>query len=237
MYQYIDYYENKKYPTLTAKAYDILEEMIVTMELKPGQIYSENEISTLINIGRTPVREAIKEMEKAHVLTTIPRSGILITPVRLEESMLQLEVRSMLEQLVAVRAAKFALPSEREAMAELAVRYRHSSEQEDALGSLRADNEFNHMSSDFARNPFAKSALLPMQPLARRLYYMQYHVNKELTQAINSSHISVMTAIASGNERLAFTATEDLINGVRLLSVTNMDSTVHYGDFIKKYTE
>lgn len=218
MYKNIDYYNQKEYLNLTDKAYDILEEMIITLELKPGKTYSELELSNMIGIGRTPVREAIKKLEGTHMLEIIPRSGIYITPIRLEECYLQMEVRLLLEKLVAIRAAKFSTPLEREEFIELSKRYEESTKNEDALLSVRIDNEFNHFVADCARNIFAKSALMPLQPLARRLYFSQYHIDKKLINEINASHIKTMRAIASGDEKSIVEIVEELINNVKALT-------------------
>src|SRR4051794_17611798 len=40
-----------------------LEDMIVTLELKPGTVWSETELSERLDLGRTPVREALKRLE------------------------------------------------------------------------------------------------------------------------------------------------------------------------------
>lgn len=237
MYKNISYYEQKKYANLTDKAYDIIEEMIVTTELKPGQVYSEAELSGLVNIGRTPVREAIKRLEPTHVVNIIPRNGIKIAPVRLEECFLQMEVRIMLEKLVSVRAAKFSTPTERQIFLDLATRYRRSTESEDALNSIRIDYEFNTFMADCSRNIFAKTALLPLHPLARRLYFMQYNIDRQLTHRINQSHIAVMKSIAEGKEQETLDEMEDLIKNIKMLTVATMDSMITGGDFSKRITE
>jgi hypothetical protein len=43
-------------PSLTDKAYAELEERIVTLTLRPGQVLSENALAASLNIGRTPLR-------------------------------------------------------------------------------------------------------------------------------------------------------------------------------------
>ena len=42
--------------TLSSDAYQQLEELIVTLELPPGELISENELSSKLGLGRTPVR-------------------------------------------------------------------------------------------------------------------------------------------------------------------------------------
>jgi hypothetical protein len=40
-----------------------LEEMIVSLELPPGSVWSEAQLSAKLHIGRTPVREALQRLE------------------------------------------------------------------------------------------------------------------------------------------------------------------------------
>ena len=40
----------------------ILEDLIVTLKLPPGSLWSEEALSERIGIGRTPVREAVKRL-------------------------------------------------------------------------------------------------------------------------------------------------------------------------------
>ena len=58
------HFEKKSEDFLCDEAYKRLEEMIVTAELKPGSIVSEMEVADHLELGRTPVREAFKRMER-----------------------------------------------------------------------------------------------------------------------------------------------------------------------------
>ena len=58
-----------------------LEEMIVTLELKPGTVWSETELSERLKIGRTPVREALKRLEAEYLVEIVPRSGAKVTDI------------------------------------------------------------------------------------------------------------------------------------------------------------
>ena len=56
------YFSKKAKNTLVDTAYKRLEEMIVTAELRPDTIITETELSNYLNIGRTPIREALKKI-------------------------------------------------------------------------------------------------------------------------------------------------------------------------------
>lgn len=56
-------------------AFKVLKANIVSLELKPGTLISENEIAAELGISRTPVREAIIDLAKASIIETYPQKG------------------------------------------------------------------------------------------------------------------------------------------------------------------
>ena len=55
------------------KAYDIIHEKILKMEIKPGESVTEISLSKRLGIGRTPVREALKRLEQEGLIVTSNR--------------------------------------------------------------------------------------------------------------------------------------------------------------------
>ena len=79
--------------TLTEQAYRIIEEQIVTLRHKPGDILSEQMLSASSNIGRTPIREALQRLAREGLVTILPRKGILVSEINPRHQLLVLEVR------------------------------------------------------------------------------------------------------------------------------------------------
>ena len=50
--------------SLTDRAYAEIEELIVTLRLAPGAPLSEAELSARLDIGRTPIREALQRIDR-----------------------------------------------------------------------------------------------------------------------------------------------------------------------------
>src|SRR4051794_13307224 len=69
-------------------AHSKLEELIVTLELSPGSLWSEVMLSERIGIGRTPVREAVQRLAWERLVTIIRRHGIKISEIDVHEQML-----------------------------------------------------------------------------------------------------------------------------------------------------
>ena len=82
---------SEKMPKESAREYAmrIVKENIVSLQLVPGSLVSENEIAQQLGLSRTPVREALIELSKANIVETLPQKGsriALIDYALVEES-------------------------------------------------------------------------------------------------------------------------------------------------------
>ena len=65
-------------PSLRQEAYERLRDAILRLELKPGRVTSDSELSRMLGMSRTPVREALTLLEGDLLVTRIPHQGVLI---------------------------------------------------------------------------------------------------------------------------------------------------------------
>src|SRR3954466_15462292 len=103
--------------SLTEQAYAQLEQLIATLELRPGAFVSEAELCERLGLGRTPVREAMQRLAREHLLQIMPRKGCVVSDCRFGDELNVIEVRRPLELVVARGAAMRATPEERRAFA------------------------------------------------------------------------------------------------------------------------
>ena len=147
--------------------------MIVSLELAPGSIWSEAELSAKLGIGRTPVREALQRLEGDHLVRILPRHGAQITEINVVEQLLLLELRRALDRLIAADAARRCTAQERSQLLKMAERL-EAFESEDVLAYLRQHYELKNFLADCARNPFVARAVMPCYAMSRRFYYLHY---------------------------------------------------------------
>jgi len=57
----------------------VLRHNIINLNLKPGQLVSENEIAEALGVSRTPVREAFIELSRASLVEIYPQKGTYIS--------------------------------------------------------------------------------------------------------------------------------------------------------------
>lgn len=93
-------------PNENARTYAIrvLLHNILTLELPPGSAVSENELSALLNLSRTPVREALIELGRMGLVEIFPQRGSYISRIDyhlIEESRF---MRLVLENAIVTQA-------------------------------------------------------------------------------------------------------------------------------------
>lgn len=59
----------------------VLTHNIINLELEPGSAISENELATIFNISRTPIREALIELHKLQLVEVYPQRGSYISKI------------------------------------------------------------------------------------------------------------------------------------------------------------
>lgn len=56
-------------------AFRVIKENIINLELEPGSMVSENEISSQLGLSRTPVRESLIELSRVNIVEILPQKG------------------------------------------------------------------------------------------------------------------------------------------------------------------
>lgn len=197
--------------SLTAQAYERIEAMIANLELAPGTALSEIELSTRLNIGRTPVREALQRLAREHLVQILPQRGVLVSEIDIKRQLRLLETRREVERLVARSAARRATEAERERFEALAAEFEAAAKSRDQVKFMRADKEFNDLSVKAARNEFAAGAMGLMHGLSRRFWFL-HHKQADDLQTTAKLHCAIARAIGEGNEEAAARALDRLID-------------------------
>ena len=91
-----------------AKAYRLLRGAIASGKLKPGGRVLENELATLLNMSRTPIREAIAALEADGLVSVDDAGGRIVTKLDYQSVMELYAVREVLESTAAALAARNA---------------------------------------------------------------------------------------------------------------------------------
>jgi DNA-binding GntR family transcriptional regulator len=99
----------RKRPPLQLSVEQVAEKIrsaILRGELKPGTKLTEQDMAAEFEVSRTPIREALRQLEVERLLTRVPFVGVTVKQLSPEEVLELLEIREVLEGLVARLATR-----------------------------------------------------------------------------------------------------------------------------------
>jgi DNA-binding GntR family transcriptional regulator len=186
--------------SLADKAYHEIRGLIVSLELAPGALIDERELIERLEIGRTPVREALRRLAHERLVEVYPRRGMFVTGVDVRELARLSEVRELLEPEAARLAAERATDADREQLAELLTEL-------DAGASelMDLDERIHRAVYRASHNDLLEATLEQYYVLALRIWSMALDRAHELEEAVEA-HRALLEAIRDGDgERAADT--------------------------------
>lgn len=199
--------------TQAMQAYERMEEMIITLELRPGSRISEAQMSQHLGLGRTPVREAMQRLAREGNLRILPRAGAIVSEIDVAEQFKLIEFRREVERFVTIRAARLADAATRATFTRLARQFDESARSDDESLFIDTDREFNLLVVATADNKYAAATMAKIQAQTRRFWYLTFNRFGELDK-VGPAHARIAEAIAANDEEAAGAAFEALIDYV-----------------------
>jgi len=96
--------------SLVERAYQQLVVLITRLELSPGEIINERQLIADLGIGRTPMREALRQLAGEGLITHLPNRGMFVADINATTVKHIYEFRSLVEmeaaRLAALRASQ-----------------------------------------------------------------------------------------------------------------------------------
>lgn len=204
------------------QAYSMLEEMIITQKLAPGGLLAETDLSKRLGMGRTPVREALQRLEREGLVRIMPRRGVMVSEINVAHQLQQLEVRRVLERLIARCAARRATDEQRQRFLAMAQELQEAANVNDESTFLRLDREFHQRSIEATHNKFLEKVMGLVHGLSRRFWYANQR-NVESLKVPAKAHADLMQAIADGDETEAEAKADRLLDYIETFTRATLD--------------
>ncbi|MDW3223128.1 MAG: GntR family transcriptional regulator [Paracoccaceae bacterium] len=192
-----------KSPSHAQRALNALREMVFSGQLAAGSNHLESELAQLLEMSRTPVREAVLMLEAQGLLELRPRKGVRILPVSPDDMREIYDVLTELESLAAERAAQKGYGSE-----ELQDLARAIEDMEIAVASnsledwSKADDRFHTELVRLGQNSRIETIVMMMQDQVRRARATTLFM-RPVPLRSNEAHRRVYQAIEQGDANMA----------------------------------
>ena len=189
-------------------AYDRIKDAILFNRFRIGAIYSQESICRELGISKTPLREALLELQTDGYVSFCRGRGVLIQPVSYEKAHDILEARITMEPICAQLAAQRADEEDRQKMKNLLTSLREGLPSEDGQRLYRIDHSFHRMVIKASHNEMFYRFLDVILD-----HYLRFEVKSVYNNSIDArkvymEHRKVYEAIAAGDEKKAYKAME-----------------------------
>jgi DNA-binding GntR family transcriptional regulator len=187
---------------LADRAYVELRDRIVTLRIAPGAPIDEDRIGEELEMGRTPVREAIKRLALENLVSVFPRRGTFASEINITDLAQISDVRAVLEGHAAFRAAERITDAQRAELAELLEELSHSQGSDDGEALMTLDARVHRFIYRCAGNPYLEETLARYFNLSLRIWHLVLDRLPHLFARVHE-HDDVLHAIAAGEAERA----------------------------------
>src|ERR1700754_4745603 len=137
-----DFQISRQAATLRIMVEDKLRTAISTGHFRPGQRMSERELCELLGVGRTSVREALRQLEAEGLITTLPHRGPVVSTITYEEAQQLYAVRALLESFAGQEFARRGSATDMTRLSEAVSAFEKAAGESDRHQLLEAKTNF-----------------------------------------------------------------------------------------------
>lgn len=175
--------ENYTNNPIRTRVYKELESAIISGDVAPGTTLNEVKLSAEMGVSRTPIREAIMQLEHAGLVETIPNRGAVVVGVTRNDIYDIYMIRTRIEGLAARRMAESATDEEIASLKEVVELQEFYLAKKDNLQVCQLDSRFHEMLYYSCRS----------RPLRQMLTLFLTHIRKPREISVKSGRAADST--------------------------------------------
>ena len=182
--------------------YNTLRKAILRGEFQPGERLMEIMLANRLGVSRTPVREAMRQLENDGLVIMIPRKGAQVAKITRQELYDVLEVRKSLEILAVERACERITPEQMKRLEEAEEAFSDLRETDDITAIAEADVMFHDVIYEATGN---RRLIQILSNLREQMYRfrVEHLKNRNGRQALTDEHRAIMEAVLKGDSEKA----------------------------------
>lgn len=192
----------------------ILEEAIVFLELRPNERLTEEEVAERYGVSRSPVRDALRSLEREGLVMREARKGIWVTPMSLRDFDEVYTCRIALEAIAAEQAARSTNTALKDRLWQVLDDMKQAREAGDARLFFKHDVRGSELIYEMADNVTLRRLLRGLEKQALRYRYHLYQRNRDVVDLSFNDTTRVFRAIVDGDAEQSHALERDLIERI-----------------------
>ncbi|WP_313237249.1 GntR family transcriptional regulator [Sporosarcina ureae] len=189
------------------EAYEILQNWIIIGKLAPGAILRDQELSDLLGISRTPIREALLRLERDGLVVTKANRSTSVSQVDYQEAANVYPIVATLECLAAEQAFHHISNEVIQEMEELNNHFIDKLQSGNKVAAFQIDNEFHQKLVSMSNNPELINLLINLKIKVQRL---EVHYFGQVSNGEKSidEHKAIIEALKNKDQKKILDAIE-----------------------------
>ncbi|QKJ86834.1 GntR family transcriptional regulator [Paramixta manurensis] len=198
--------ENTRTLSLNELAYLRFKQALITLVYKPGDYLNTAQVMADLEMGRTPINQAIHRLAAEGLLQVIPRKGVMVSPLSIDDALELIEVRLANEALCIRLAVQRISEEDIRYLRQLNLQIDRARQQRDRINMMLLDRQFHHHLATVAANRRLIDILSVIHAQAQRFWATTLSNEVHMHEVIDE-HNAIIEALAAGDATAADSAT------------------------------
>lgn len=201
--------------SLSSRVFHTLREEILSGKYQRDEELKEKTIGEELGVSRTPVREALRQLELEGLVTIIPNRGAFVVGISKDDIQDIYEIRSLLEGLCAKWAASGISEKELQELEEIIFLTDYHIEKGHYEQILELDNRFHELLYGAGNSKVLKHVLSDFHHYVERVRKVSL-AEKKRAEESNREHRKILEALKAHDEKRAEQlANEHIMNTIQ----------------------
>lgn len=196
-------------------AYVRIKDALHHAGLEPGEPLSEPQLSKMLGISRTPVREALQQLAQEGLVQVIPGRAVTVASRSVQDVLDVIHMRSLLEPELARLAAESASTQQRATIGDTMNDMEAALRDDDYNAWSKADVIFHDTMSKACPNPLLGETVVMLRNRVHHLAKTDSRYNPARLTACTAEHRRIVDAILAKDGKAAEEAMRDHLNILR----------------------
>jgi DNA-binding GntR family transcriptional regulator len=184
--------------SLHKRVFDTIEESILKGAFEPGESLVESRICEELGVSRTPVREAIRQLELEGLVESVPNKGSVVVGITDKDVLDIFSIRILIEGLAARWAAKNIAKEQLSTLKEAIDLQEFYTNKSDMINLEKYDSVFHDIIYEASNSRQLELMLSNFHHMIKRARGLSFE-RENRADLVMVEHRAVYDAIASGN--------------------------------------
>lgn len=196
------------------QAYALLKERLTTLVYRPGDYLNTASLMEGLGLGRTPINHALHRLSNEGLVQIIPRKGVLVSPLSIDEALDLIDVRLVNEVLCVQLASVRITATELAEIRALAKRFDAAVLERNMPHIMNCDRLFHEAIAAASRNQVLIEILKVLHARSQRFWAISLSAEGHLAE-VSAEHEAIIAGLAQGSAEAVSNAVQSHIESFR----------------------